>query len=102
MLLLLWLPVAKKKKLLHPHRLPWKQHLHPQLLLLLPLRLLLLPQKLLFLRLPLRKKSRNNCSAIFLKKPPSGGFFLGALQIKPSASVQYRPCVNAVPTPTQT
>jgi len=68
--------VAKKKKHLHLHRLPWLllHLLLKQLLqLLLPLTLpLLLPQLLL------RKKSRNNCAAIVLNKPPSGGFFIGA------------------------
>ncbi len=78
MLLLLWLPVAKKKKLLHLHLL-LKPHL-----LLLPHRLLklllqlLLPLKLLLLQLLLRKKSRNNCSAIALKSHLRVAFFMGS------------------------
>lgn len=78
MLLLLWLPVAKKKKLLHLHLL-----LKPHLLLLphrlLKLRLqLLLPLKLKLLLLLLRKKSRNNCSAIALKSHLRVAFFMGS------------------------
>jgi len=80
LLLLLWLPVAKKKKLLHLHLL-LKPHLLllPHRLLKLRLQLLLpLKLKLLLLQLLLRKKSRNNCSAIALKSHLRVAFFMGS------------------------
>ena len=63
--------MAKKKKLLHLHRLPWL-HLHLLLKQLLQLPLLL---KLLLLPLLLLKKSRNNCLQFFLKSHLRVAFF---------------------------
>jgi hypothetical protein len=79
LLLLLWLPAAKKPLLPHRLPLPWQHPLLPQLpllkplLALLPLPLLLLPALLLLLPQLLPS---NRFSAI-TQKPPSGGFFYG-------------------------
>jgi len=82
LLLLLWLPAAKKPLLPHRPPLPWLLPLLPQLplLKLLPALLLLLPALLLLLPallLPLPLLLPSNRSSAVTQKPPSGGFFYG-------------------------